>query len=101
MRVQLKLSEASSTHDRNRFLKRLESEVEHVERLFPEETDDELASLYVLDLADDAPKDTLTKLSREPEVEFAEPEVSRRLILPDGVRVASNRKRSRRKSSTR
>jgi predicted house-cleaning NTP pyrophosphatase (Maf/HAM1 superfamily) len=101
MRVQLKLREASSARERKTFLKRLETEVEHVEPLFPEETDDELASMYVLDLADDAPKDTLTKLAREPEVEFAEPEVSRRLILPEEVRVSSKRKRSRRKSSTR
>jgi hypothetical protein len=48
-------------------------------QLFPEETDPELAALYVVDVPDDDAADTLGELKRSSAVEFAEPEAERRL----------------------
>jgi hypothetical protein len=48
-------------------------------QLFPDETDPELATLYVVEVADDDAADTLGELKRSSAVEFAEPEAERRL----------------------
>ena len=48
-------------------------------RLFPDEDDPELASLYVVELPDDEAEDTLKELKRSSAVEFAEPQAERRL----------------------
>jgi hypothetical protein len=48
-------------------------------QLFPDETDPELAALYVVDVSDDDAADTLGELKRSSAVEFAEPEAERRL----------------------
>jgi hypothetical protein len=48
-------------------------------RLFPDDDDPELASLYVVELPDDAAEDTLRELKRSTAVEFAEPQAERRL----------------------
>jgi hypothetical protein len=48
-------------------------------RLFPDEDDPELASLYVVELPDDEAEDTLEGLKRSSAVEFAEPQAERGL----------------------
>jgi len=48
-------------------------------QLFPDETDPDLAALYVVEVPDDDAADTLGELRRSSEVEFAEPEAERRL----------------------
>jgi hypothetical protein len=48
-------------------------------RLFPDDTDPELASLYVIELPDDEAADALDELKRSSAVEFAEPQPERRL----------------------
>jgi hypothetical protein len=48
-------------------------------QLFPDETDPELATLYVVEVPDDDAADTLGELKRSSAVEFAEPEAERRL----------------------
>jgi hypothetical protein len=48
-------------------------------QLFPDETDPELAALYVVEVPDDDAADTLGELKRSSAVEFAEPEAERRL----------------------
>jgi hypothetical protein len=47
--------------------------------LFPDDTDPELASLYVLELPDDEAEEALSKLKRSSAVEFAEPQAERGL----------------------
>jgi len=46
-------------------------------RLFPDDTDPELASLYVIELSDDEAADALDELKRSSAVEFAEPQAER------------------------
>jgi hypothetical protein len=48
-------------------------------RLFPDDDDPELASLYVIELPDDEAEHTLGELKRSSAVEFAEPQAERRL----------------------
>jgi hypothetical protein len=48
-------------------------------QLFPDETDPELASLYVVELPDDEAADALSNLKRSSAVEFAEPQPERGL----------------------
>jgi hypothetical protein len=48
-------------------------------QLFPDETDPELATLYVVEVPDDDAADTLGELKSSSAVEFAEPEAERRL----------------------
>jgi len=48
-------------------------------RLFPDDDDPELASLYVVELPDDKAEDTLGELKRSSAVEFAEPQAERGL----------------------
>ena len=67
MRIQFKLREGASL------------DVDGAQRLFPDEDDPELASLYVVELPDTEAEETLTKLKRSSAVEFAEPQAERRL----------------------
>jgi hypothetical protein len=46
-------------------------------RLFPDDTDPELASLYVVELPDDEAAGALDELKRSSAVEFAEPQAER------------------------
>jgi hypothetical protein len=48
-------------------------------RLFPDDDDPELASLYVVELPDDEAEETLAGLKRSSAVEFAEPQAERGL----------------------
>jgi hypothetical protein len=52
-----------------------------VRQLFPKDADDELSRLYIADVADRSlGKRALSLLKRSAAVEFAEPEVTRKLI---------------------
>lgn len=86
MKVQFKFRDKTSGKERQRLLERLEREADQVERLFPEEHADELATLYVARLADERLAKALRLLRRSKAVEFAEPEVSRRLYLPEELK---------------
>ena len=55
-------------------------------RLFPAETDPELAALYVTAVADADGAKALQHLQRSAAVEFAEPEPERRLHLPEELK---------------
>jgi hypothetical protein len=48
-------------------------------QLFPDESDPELASLYVVELPDDEAADRLAELKQSRAVEFAEPQAARGL----------------------
>jgi hypothetical protein len=67
VKIQFKLREGASV------------DVPGAVRLFPDEDDPELASLYVVELPDDEAEDTLRELKRSTAVEFAEPQAERRL----------------------
>jgi fervidolysin-like protein len=54
-------------------------DVDGAVRLFPDDDDPELASLYVVELPDDEAEETLAKLKRSSSVEFAEPQAERGL----------------------
>ncbi len=65
MRIQFKLREGATL------------DVPGAVRLFPDDTDPELASLYVVELPDDEASDALDELKRSSAVEFAEPQAER------------------------
>ena len=65
MRIQFKLREGATL------------DVPGAVRLFPDDTDSELASLYVIELSDDEAADALDELKRSSAVEFAEPQAER------------------------
>ena len=65
MRIQFKLREGATL------------DVPGAVRLFPDDTDPELASLYVIELSDDEAADALDELKRSSAVEFAEPQAER------------------------
>lgn len=67
MKIQFKLREGASV------------DVPGAVRLFPDEDDPELASLYVVELPDDEAEGTLEQLKRSGAVEFAEPQAERGL----------------------
>jgi Mor family transcriptional regulator len=86
MRIQFKFREQTNPQQRRRVLDRLDPEVEQVERLFPEDTDPELATLYVAVLPHKRLTKALGLLRRSKAVEFAEPEAGRRLYLPEELK---------------
>lgn len=95
-KVQFKFREDASTHERDALIAKLEDNgAERVEPLFPDAPDDELATLYSV-LIDEDPQisKALRVLKRSKQVEFAEPEAGRRLILPVG-RTSKNGERRR------
>ena len=65
MRIQFKLREGATL------------DVPGAVRLFPDDTDPELASLYVVELPDEEASDALDELKRSSAVEFAEPQAER------------------------
>jgi len=67
VKIQFKLREGASL------------EVPGAVQLFPDESDPELASLYVLEVPDDDADGRLDELKRSSAIEFAEPEATRRL----------------------
>lgn len=79
MKIQLKFREDAAEPERRRVL----DELDRAERLFPDEDDPELATLYVAELADEA---ALDALQQERVIEFAEPEPERHLHLPEELK---------------
>jgi len=75
VRIQFKLREDADETE----CRRVVDDVAHAERLFPDERDPELATLYVTELPDDEAAHTLGALKCSEAVEFAEPEAKRRL----------------------
>jgi len=75
VKIQFKLRENADEIE----CRRVVDDVAHAERLFPDERDPELATLYVVELPDDDAADTLAELQRSAAVEFAEPQAARRL----------------------
>ena len=75
MRIQFKLREDADEGE----CRRIVDDIAHAERLFPDERDPELATLYVAELPDDEARRKLNALKRSNAVEFAEPEAKRRL----------------------
>jgi len=67
VKIQFKLREGASV------------DVPGAVRLFPDDDDPELASLYVVELPDDEAEDTLEDLKRSRAVEFAEAQPERGL----------------------
>jgi hypothetical protein len=82
VKVQFKFRDDAADADRDAVLEAVESRDGTVEPLFPDPPDGGLASLFVADVPDGAAAETLELLERSPAVEFAEPEVERRLIRP-------------------
>jgi hypothetical protein len=82
VRIQFKFREDAEESERRRIL----DGVEGAERLFPDEEDPELTTLYVADLPDDRAAEALVDLQRSKAVEFAEPEAERRLHLPEELK---------------
>ena len=91
-KVQFKFREDTSGSDREELIAKLEdSGAEKVEALFPDASDEELATLYSA-LVDDGDFSKLVRyLKRSRKVEFAEPESDRRLILPVELRERASR----------
>ena len=80
MRIRFKFHDNAKPGARAEVLDGLPADAE---RLFPAETDPELAALYVTAVADADGAKALQHLQRSAAVEFAEPEPERRLHLPE------------------
>ena len=80
MRIRFKFRGSANPAEQEEVLAGLPAEAE---RLFPDETDPELAALYVTTVADAHGAKALQQLQRSMAVEFAEPEAERRLHLPE------------------
>jgi hypothetical protein len=83
LKIRVKFREHSSEDERRQLL---DSLAPGAERLFPEDDDPQLASIYVAELANPEAADTLAALKRSESVEFAEPEAPRRLHLPEELK---------------
>src|SRR2546430_1351520 len=83
-KLQFKFRDDVNADDREQLITTLEEKgAEKVEPLFPNESDEELAALYIALVAVDGDlKKLLRLLKRSRKVEFAEPEVDRHLIIP-------------------
>ncbi len=82
MKVQFKFKDKIAVAGRRRVLSTLGNHgVTGVRRLFPGERDAEVASIYIVDVPDEATgRRVLTLLNGSKEVEFAEWEVRRKLL---------------------
>jgi hypothetical protein len=81
VRLLFKFRESAAPPDRERVLSSMrEHGARAVEPLFPDARDDELASVFVLDPGSESESDAMLALLRgEEAVEYAEPEVTRKL----------------------
>jgi hypothetical protein len=75
VKIQFKLREDADDDE----CRRVVATVAQAERLFPDDDDPELATIWVADVPDDRAADTLDELKRSRAVEFAEPEAERGL----------------------
>ena len=81
MKLQLKFREDASEEQREQIVEELSAQgTGEVRPLFPDATDGVRASLYIVDLNGVSQKRVLTFLNRADAVEFAEPEVRRKLV---------------------
>jgi hypothetical protein len=87
--VQFKFRPDASSDERNELIAKLEgSGADAVEPLFPNSQDDELASLYSAHVEQDRDFSKLMRLlKRSRKVDFVEPTVDRRLLLPIELRA--------------
>jgi hypothetical protein len=101
-KVQFKFRDDASGDDRHELIAKLEDGgADKVEALFPDASDDELATLYLALIDDDSQLSEVMRLLKSSrKVEFAEPEADRRLILPQQLkgRASSQNGSSRRAS---
>jgi hypothetical protein len=83
-KLQFKFREGTSSDDREQLITTLEDKgADTVEPLFPDESDEELATLYSARVGAEGDFDKLLRLlKRSRKVEFAEPQLDRKLILP-------------------
>jgi isopropylmalate/homocitrate/citramalate synthase len=88
-KVQFKFRDDASSDDRQELIAKLEdSGADRVEAIFPDASDDELATLYRALIDDDNHYSELMRLlKRSRKVEFAEPEAERHLILPPELKA--------------
>jgi len=75
VKIQFKLREDADDDE----CRRVVAKVAQAERLFPEDDDPELATIWVADVPDDRAADALDELKRSSAVEFAEPQAERGL----------------------
>ena len=82
VKLQFKFKERTAEAARKRVIDTLgKSGARNVRRLFPDESDEELATLYVMDCQDEpAAQRLLNLLHTSKAVEFAEEEVRRKLV---------------------
>ena len=81
MKLQLKFREDASEEQREQIIEELSAQGAcEVRPLFPDATDGVRGSLYIVDLNVASEKRVLTFLNRADAVEFAEPEVQRKLV---------------------
>jgi hypothetical protein len=105
VKVQFKFNQKASGAERKQVLDQVQDGEAQVEPLFPDEHDPELSSIFVADLPeeyDDFARRVLALLEESPAVEFAEPEVERKLIRPTGKNRSfsrSSRSRPRKKNA--
>lgn len=92
-KVQFKFRENTSNDDRQELIAKLEdSGADKVEALFPDASDEELATLYSALIGKDQHFGKLLRLlKRSRKVEFAEPEADRHLILPVELKARASR----------
>jgi hypothetical protein len=91
--VQFKFHDDTSSDDRQELIAKLEdSGADKVEALFPDASDEELATLYLALIEDESRySDLMRLLKRSRKVEFAEPEADRRLTLPVELKGRASR----------
>jgi hypothetical protein len=84
--LRVKLRDEAGDEARGELVAGLERVGATVERLFPDEADPDLATLFTVSVDDDDASQAVTLLARSRAVEFAEQEAGRRLILPEELR---------------
>jgi hypothetical protein len=94
-KIQFKFRQDASSDERDELIAKLEkSGADTVEPLFPNSQDDELASLHSASVARDRDFGKLMRLlKRSRKIEFVEPTVDRRLLLPIEVRARNASRR--------
>ncbi len=93
-KVQFKFHEDTTSDDRRELIAKLEDGgADRVEALFPDAPDEELATIYTVLIGEDRQCAKLLRLlNRSRQVEFAEAEPDRRLILPVELEPRAPRK---------
>jgi hypothetical protein len=97
--VRFKFREGTSSDERRDLIAKLEQAgADRVEPVFPDASDEELATLYSALIGEDRQRANLLRLlERSRTVEFAEAEADRRLILPVELETRAAREGDRRR----